>query len=398
MHETPGAEKLSVTIGSPQLGLPKGNLTDLDAVVLQLNREQLALRTVAVLTALFADIDKGMVTVSKSLAGGLGGEAGNAIAKALTKDNALFVEPMQQLVLLRRCLTLGKNDASSEWSEENLKRYFDACRYAADVSSFDAAEELEQKETKATDLPETALIVAASFLLRMSLLNPPHPTQWIARMRLMLRDLPQQDGRAQPWAERLEERILSAFGITFDAVGRFVAMLTLWSLRFKSIDDVFKPGAGIAVNLDTWLSQTEVEKDDLLKFFNRTARKTQEVLSDEKLGGPIAILPFRDRPFIQFADGGVAPVYPPLVAEKLTYDLFWWAGTPEKKQDRPWQRDWGNLAELYVVRLLDWIAANTGCGFKADIKWDAGQIDAAMWFKGHVALFACSCPFGSTSR
>jgi len=76
--------------------------------------------------------------------------------------------------------------------------------------------------------------------------------------------------------------------------------------------------------------------------------------------------------------------------EKLTYDLFWWAGSPEKKQERPWQRDWGDLVELYVVRLLAWIAENTGCSFKADIKWKDGQVDAAMWFKGHVVLFEIS--------
>ena len=139
-------------------------------------------------------------------------------------------------------------------------------------------------------------------------------------MRLMLRDLPQHEERAKPWAERLEQRIVSSFGITFDAVGRFVAMLTLWSLRFNNIDEVFKPKAGVALNLETWLSQTNIAKDELIKFFDRTARKTEDALTDDKLGGPISILAFRDRPFIEFADGGVAPVYPPLVSEKLIPD------------------------------------------------------------------------------
>lgn len=48
------------------------------------------------------------------------------------------------------------------------------------------------------------------------------------------------------------------------------------------------------------------------------------------------------------------------------------------------------MVELYVVRLLAWIATTTGCGFRADVKWDTKQIDAAMWFKGHVALFEIS--------
>lgn len=105
---------------------------------------------------------------------------------------------------------------------------------------------------------------------------------------------------------------------------------------------------------------------------------------------PVSILPFRDRPFLQFADGSYAPVYPPLVAEKLTYDLFWWAGTTDTKQEQPWQRDWGDLVELYVVKLLAEIAKSTGCEFATDVRWDGKQIDAAMWSKGHVALFEIS--------
>ena len=130
------------------------------------------------------------------------------------------------------------------------------------------------------------------------------------------------------------------------------------------------------------MSQTHLTKDQLDKFFARTARPTSELLSDNSVGGALSILPFRDRPFLRFADGSYAPVYPPLVAEKLTYDLFWWAGTTEAKQEHPWQRDWGDLVELYVVGVLQQIAEATGCGFRADLNWDGKQIDAAMWFKG----------------
>ena len=79
------------------------------------------------------------------------------------------------------------------------------------------------------------MVIASSFLLRLSLLNPPHFVHWIARMRLMFRDLPTRDERAKLWAERLERRIVSAFGLTLDEVGRLVGMLVLWSLRFKSL-------------------------------------------------------------------------------------------------------------------------------------------------------------------
>ena len=209
-------------------------------------------------------------------------------------------------------------------------------------------------------------------------------------MRLMLHELPKEEERARVWAERLEDRIVSAFGLTFDEVSRLVGMLTLWSLRFKNVGEVFKPGVGIALNIDAWLSRTHLTKEQLLKFFGRTARASTATLSDASMGGPLSILPFRDRPFIQFADGTYAPVYPPLVAEKLTYDLFWWAGTTETKQEHPWQRDWGDLVELYVVKRLEEIAKSTGCEFQADVRWGDKQIDAAMWFKGHVALFEIS--------
>ena len=98
-------EKNFATIESPDLGLPTGTLADLDNVVEQLPREQFVLRTVAVLTGLFADLDAGMRNVSASLAGGLGGKRGAALSQALLNPSAIFVEPMQQLILLRRCLT-----------------------------------------------------------------------------------------------------------------------------------------------------------------------------------------------------------------------------------------------------------------------------------------------------
>jgi hypothetical protein len=379
-------EKGFVTVDSSTLGLAKGTLVDLDAVIAQLPREQLALRTVAVLTGLFADLENGLRNVSDSMARAIGGEPGEAISRALRQDpRSIFVEPMQQLIMLRRCLTLAGN-GPDVWSDEGLRLYFDACRFAADVASV----EKDKKAEGPPDLAENALVIASSFLLRMALLNPPDLLLWVGRMRLMLHDLPNEEERARVWAQRLEARIMAVFGLTFNEVAQFVGILVLWSRRFKDIGEVFKPGAGIALNLDNWISQTHLTKEQLLKFFGRTARPIGETLSDTSLGGPLSILPFRDRPFIQFPDGAYAPVYPPLVAEKLTYDLFWWAGTPEKNQDRPWQRDWGDLVELYVVRLLAWIAEKTGCGFKADIKWGGGQVDAAMWSKGHVVLFEIS--------
>jgi hypothetical protein len=270
-------------------------------------------------------------------------------------------------------------------SQEGLDAYFDASRFASDVC------DTGPTGPKASDDGyDGALSIASSFAVRLSLMNPPDPINWIARLRLILRELPTQHEGAKVWAERLQERLVSVFGLTFDEIEQFVAFLTLWSFRFKNLAEVFKPGVAVGFKIDSLLSETHIYGDKLSKFFERTARRTIEPITDDALGGQLSVLPFRDRPFIEFEDGTIAPVHPSFVAEKLTYDLFWWAVTPGQKQDQPWQRDWGDLVELYVVQVLAGMAVETGCGFAADIKWDDRQIDAAMWFKGHVALFEIS--------
>jgi hypothetical protein len=383
MAENPTSEAILTTVASPELGLHAGRLEDLDASIAKLPRQQLALRVVTVLTGLDADKATGGRNVSLTLAKAVG--AGHPLTETLKKDNSRFVEPLQQLVLLRRALTVGGAGQYDVQSAEGLLAYVDASRFASDLLG---AALIVPDGTGSAG--ESALVAVASFLQRDSLMNPPHLTNWIARMRLMLNELPKDDERTKIWSDRLKQRIEFSFGLTFEDVSHVAAILSLWSYRFTKLEQVFSPDAGVALNLETWLSQTTLQKDRLVRFFERTALSLDVALSDEKMGGPISILPFRDRPFIQFEDGVVAPIHPALVIEKLTYDLFWWSGTPDKKQDHPWQRDWGDLVEAYVVKLLRWIADETGCGFRADIRWNTKQIDAAMWFKGHVALFEIS--------
>ena len=62
-----------------------------------LPREQLALRTVSVLTGLEADKGAGGRNVSISLAKEL--DASHPLAKALLKNNSLFVEPLQVCIV-----------------------------------------------------------------------------------------------------------------------------------------------------------------------------------------------------------------------------------------------------------------------------------------------------------
>lgn len=382
MAESGAAEEFRVVITSQELGLPAGSLDALDAEVQRLSREQLVLRVVSVLTGLAADKSGRGRNVSLSLAGALG--ESHVVSKTLRDPTSLFIEPLQQLVLLRRSLTVSSTEEIDVWSDQGIESYVTASRYASDLIWTGGDPENAQSDA------EASLQVVSNLLLRASLVEPPEITNWIARMRLMLTELPKSEPRAQVWAQRLRERIEYAFGLTFEEVAKFVGMMGLWSLRFTQLDQVFSPNVGVALNPDSWLSQTTLDKERLSKFFDRTALPTNVSLSDLTLGGPTSILPFRDRPFVRFADGNIAPVLPALVIEKVTYDLFWWSGTPDQKQARPWQRDWGDLVEAYVVQLLAWIADQTGCHFRADVRWDTKQVDAAMWFKGHVALFEIS--------
>jgi hypothetical protein len=56
---------------------------------------------------------------------------------------------------------------------------------------------------------------------------------------LMLNELPRTDERTRQWADRLKQRIETAFGLTFEDVGQFAAILSLWSFRFTKV------GAGV---------------------------------------------------------------------------------------------------------------------------------------------------------
>ena len=383
MAESASSESFRVLIGSAELALPAGSLAELDAEVSTLAHEPFVLRVASVLAGLAADRSAGYRNVSLSFAKVLG--SSHPISKALNADaESLFLEPLQQLVLLRRALTAPANGAVEVWSDKGVASYLNACRYAADIIPTTVDPGTAKTEA------EASVQVAANFLLRASLAEPPQVTNWIARMRLMLNELPKANTEVKECVQRLRDRIEFAFGLTFEEVATFVGLLSLWSMRFTKLEDVFSPKAGIALNPDSWHSQTTIDKEHLVKFFDRTALSSSASLSDAAVGGPTSILPFRDRPFIRFADGNIAPVHPALVLEKVTYDLFWWSGTLDKKQEHPWQRDWGELVEAYVVQVLAWIAAQTGCGFKADVRWDTKQIDAVMWFKGHVALFEIS--------
>ena len=94
---------ISVTIASDELGLAPGDLGQIDAAVRRFPREALVLRTVSVLNALAA-LGKQARNLSADFAQILPVDARGKLLSALSKDNALFLEPWQHLIVLRRTL------------------------------------------------------------------------------------------------------------------------------------------------------------------------------------------------------------------------------------------------------------------------------------------------------
>jgi hypothetical protein len=197
--------------------------------------------------------------------------------------------------------------------------------------------------------------------------------------------LPAKNPELKKYADALKQRSPAAIGLSHHEVFTIVTFLSYWTLGLN-LNQVFEDRSKIRLNPDTWLQETDVPVETFKAFLQRTARDWSETLSDSVYGGPVSTLPFRDRPFVSFRDGTVAPVTREFVLEKLTADIFWWVKDPDVLQQQPWQQDWGYLAEAYALWLIEKIAASSHCEFRKNVKWDGGELDAAIWFKGHVAL------------
>lgn len=373
-----------VTIGSDELSLRPGGLDDLKAALRRLPREEVLLRTISVLHSLDADKPNRLRTVNASYLAATARtpEIASRLGPALTEDNTTFFTGWQQLVILRQAMAVCVHETDCHIdSEEGFRTYFDVCRLAAD------AIRIEYKEDPADGTVEKWLKVAAGFMPHLWLSNAPHPTHWIGRMNLMMERVPKQEPALQKYVDALKGRFPEATGLSYDELMVLTQFLGYWSLRLETSDAIFRDPAKVRLNPKTWLKDTKIPPDSLAKLLERIARPWDEVISDASLGGPVSILPFRDRPFLQFQDHTVAPVMREMLVEKMTSDVFWWLKRPDVPQDVLWQQSWGYVAEGYLRWILARMAAEHGCGYRPDIKWEGGQVDAAMWFKGHVALF-----------
>jgi hypothetical protein len=370
--------KLFVPIDSTMLGLSPGTLQDLDTAVAQLPREHIILRCISVLHALSADRGNRQRTVNLTFAEAAGGDIRRRLLNVMQKDNANFLEPLQQLLVLRRAMAVCNEQGNvNGGSGAAIGAYFDACRFAADVAS------AEFKEEDSDTRSDRWMKVATALSMRLWLTNPINPNFAIARDRLILDRVPTEQPELKPHADTLKARFPATLGLTYDEVFTLVQFLCYWTMG-ADLNTIFADPSVLRLNPDTWLRDTTIPADKFKQLLQRIARAWNEKVAMQP---DLSLLPFRDRPLITFADASVAPVTREFILEKLTADLFWWTKDVGSAQQHPWQTEWGKVVEGYALWLLEKIAATSNCGFKANISWQDGEVDAAIWFKGHVALF-----------
>jgi len=373
---------ISVTIASDELALPPGGLAQIDAAVRRFPREPLVLRIVSVLNAL-AVLGKQAKNLSVDFAQIVPEPAKGRLLSALSKDNALFLEPWQQLVVLRRTLQSSPADVKPELdflTEAGEECYFDVCRFASDTLR--GPDPFE--EHSATEDPNAWVKIAANFMPWIWMLNPPDIAAWIGRSDIMFRQLPEIDEKVKARVAALDERFPKALnGLSFTETTSLIQFLSLWSVRL-SPSQIFADPSVIRLNPETWLKDTDLPTDGLQRLLGRAGRSAADQLASA--GHEKSPLPFRDRPFLLFSDNTCAPVYPPFVIEKLTPDIFWWLKSLDEDQQVKWQDDWGYVAEAYVIQVLNRVATFANCKLVPRAETVEGEVDAVMSVNNQVAV------------
>lgn len=379
----------AVTIGSNELGLTRGSLSQLDEQLRRFDRERVALRIISILNVLgigeAAGRKKGEVarSLSEDYVRILPPLPQRALASALGNRNAIFFDPWQQLLLLKRSLIVSPIAADSLdfVTTEGETAFFDACRFAEDLLIPNHADAPSDSE----DHPTRWARIAAGMMPRLWMMNPPNPAVAMARFRVMFERIPQEDPTVAKRVAALDQRFPDAMnGLTFTETSRLVNFLGVWSIRHKPAD-IFRDPSILRLNPDTFLKRTTFAADTLERFVHRTAISVADGITDD--GGNVSPLIFRDRPLLRFSDGTVAPVFPPFLLEKLTQDIFWWLKPLGADQRQRWQDQWGYIAEAYAIRILQRCGNLAACSFRPRLLTSAGEIDALLWKEGHVAVF-----------
>ena len=104
---------VGITIASKELGLPRGTLPELDNALRRFERERIVLRIVSILNVLglggFGGVEKAQVArgLAEDYVKILPRGPADALAASLADPRALFFEPWQQLMMLKRALVVS---------------------------------------------------------------------------------------------------------------------------------------------------------------------------------------------------------------------------------------------------------------------------------------------------
>jgi hypothetical protein len=363
---------IEVVMESPMLGLSRGSLTTLDGALKRLSKEAAARWCVALLNALAADRRQNFRNVNRLYASTLPSDLSNRLERVLRPGDALFLEPLQQLVVLRRALAVCPKDGDVELvSDEGSRCYFDACRSAADIIPSPPF----RKDINGT---AACLRIAAGTMNRFWISHPVNPLYSIGRS-VELFETQRSDAAVNEAVERLKAGLERGLNLPWTEATTLIRILAVAQLQFKLQDIIARP-ASVSFTPETLAAQLTISPELIARFLTRAARELDDPLDDSLPGGTTGLIPFRDRPLLRFADGSFAPIYPELLLEKLTPSMFWWSTEPGQRQRHHWKADWGKVAESYATMVLERIAASTGCTFRGDIgepgRW---QLDGAMW-------------------
>lgn len=382
-------------IDSVSLGRPRPTARALDEALSPLPRDEVIARALQITAAHALDKDTRYQRVHQWFLDWLGPELSQpleAVQPIRTGLVVRFVDPWQQLVLLRRATEVSPQQGQIRLgSPEGRRLYFEACLAATDLS-------IPPDPPLSNDPVVAALQAAAHFLPRMWLLNPPNLNNAVARLILFLEELPQAFPPIRPDAETLRRRFTEVLGLPFGEVLALTAFLGYWSIA-PSFEVCLAHPESLWIDPQTWLVNTTVPPEMLERLLSRIAVPLEQLpqhLASTTQGSPwLDPLPFRDRPLIRYPDGRVAVTMPELLMEKAGFDIFWWLteGPGGTRQVRTWQQAFGRLCECYVLGILAEIAEATGANYRPNVTWEGGELDALMWGEDRLAVFEVSGGF-----
>ncbi|MBK9239391.1 MAG: hypothetical protein IPL75_03825 [Acidobacteria bacterium] len=236
-------------IGSAELGLAPGSVAEADACLSLLPRDQVIPRIIWILHALSSD--RGGTRVNQSYLAQTHQASLHTgdLTRQLMRPNDVFLEPSQQLALLRRAFAVCPEVAPlSLATKQGFQAFFDASRYCADV-----VRGYEPTSDSGSSV-DAWLTVAAGLMPRLWLSQPANVNITAARTRLMLATA-ETSAALTARAENLLARFPDAIGLTFDQLTILTLFTAYWS-GTVTFEELEADPNRILINPSGWLRNT----------------------------------------------------------------------------------------------------------------------------------------------